>query len=127
MPPSKMNITAVGVVKALDLEEQTEAEGEDEDEEGDEGDEKEEGEEDDDYNDEPSEAKDLILRERLQFKQLSVGEGFSCGIVLREDTSDQSDIVREGDLVCWGGDKKHGAMPHHIVGPYKQVRIFVRK
>jgi hypothetical protein len=100
-----------------------------------------------------AEALEAALLERLQFKQVSVGEGFSCGITLnqtpspspasapspsptpspanavsgdrdRNGTSSKSGpVARDGDLVCWGARKGHANMPHYIPGPFKQVSV----
>lgn len=127
LPPSKKNITSVGIVKSVDiLDASDEADEASEDDREEEVDEEEVDDEDDDdieYDDDGHEANDDVLLERLQFKQLSVGEGFSCGIAFREERENATHPVQEGDLVCWGGKRKHGNMPHHIVGPFKQVSV----
>jgi hypothetical protein len=92
LPPTKKNMTMIGVVgdggedpamtELLDLDE-------DEDEE----DEEDEGEEDSETeNFDITDAQELLMLERLQFKQISVGEAYSCGIVMHEDKASEEVI-----------------------------------
>ena len=48
-----------------------------------------------------------------QFKQISVGEDFSCGITLETPSN----------LLCWGKYGKHDDMPRNITGPIRQVSV----
>ena len=130
LPPSRKNITSIGKVTEVAQIDFTsnvnEIEEEEEEEEEEEGEAEGEEMEDDDVEDLESLRDQLytaILMERLQFKQISVGEGFSCGIVLQEEFANLTAVVHEGDLVCWGGHRKHSSMPHHIIGPFKQVSV----
>ena len=134
LPPTKKNITSVGKVTEFahidytsnvnEIEEQEEGEVEEEEEEGEEEVVDEEEDSDDENLDSlHDQAHTAVLMERFQFKQISVGEGFSCGIVLQEEVANLTAVVHEGDLVCWGGHRKHSSMPHHVVGPFKQVSV----
>ena len=81
---------------------------------------------------------EAVLMERLQFKQISVGEGISCGITLvapgenpgagpGTGTGAEVDAngvpYSDGDLVCWGNRKGHTKMAPHTKGPFKQVSV----
>lgn len=48
----------------------------------------------------------------IQFKQISVGDDYSCGITLDYN-----------NLLCWGSEGKHDDMPRNITGPIKQVSV----
>ena len=138
-PPSKRNITAVGIVSvAVELDhdghfvEDEIKMGHDDESDDDEEDDENEGDETDRDIEEKrkvlkQEEEEEKLLEHLQFKQLSVGDAFSCAIVLQEEGQGEEkvedEVVRDGDLVCWGGDKHHNKMPHHVIGPYKQVSV----
>jgi alpha-tubulin suppressor-like RCC1 family protein len=92
LPPTKKNMTMIGVVgdggedpavtELLDLDE-------DEDEE-DEEDEDEEDSETENFD--ITDAQEILMLERLQFKQISVGEAYSCGIVMHEDKASEEVI-----------------------------------
>ena len=125
LPPTRKNITSIGIVTEVAQIDLTISvnEIEEEEEEEEEGEAEEEEMEDNDVENLESLRDHAILMERLQFKQISVGEGFSCGIVLQEEFANLTAVVHEGDLVCWGGHRKHSSMPHHIIGPFKQVSV----
>ena len=125
LPPTRKNITSIGIVTEVAQIDLTISvnEIEEEEEEEEEGEAEEEEMEDNDVENLESLRDQAILMERLQFKQISVGEGFSCGIVLQEEFANLTAVVHEGDLVCWGGHRKHSSMPHHIIGPFKQVSV----
>ena len=151
-PPSKSNFTRVGkdrdgVDQVVFPEEEEEEEDEEEEEEdaaaagaGDE-DEEEEEDEEDPYADvrapaaedtskelEAARKAEAVLLERLQFKQVSVGEGVSCGLTLAQagavpQTDSAGAPYADGDLVCWGNRQGHIKMAPHTRGPFKQVSV----
>jgi len=53
-----------------------------------------------------------IIEEKVQFRQISVGQYYSCGI-----------IIDSNDIECWGGIYKSNGIPHYIKGPFKQVSV----
>jgi hypothetical protein len=146
-PPTKSNFTRVKSPKdrdgveqvTLPDEEEEEEEDEEEDEEGEEGEDggKEDEDEDDPYADvrapaaeesskelEAVRKAEAILLERLQFKQISVGEGVSCGLTLASTLTDSAGTpYADGDLVCWGNQQGHMKMAPHTKGPFKQVSV----
>ena len=52
------------------------------------------------------------INRHQQFKQISVGEDLSCGILLYTS-----------DLICWGKQGLHKNMPTNVPGPIKQVSV----
>ena len=58
-----------------------------------------------------SRGHDTFLVEWLQFKQISLWEGSS------KADEDSTVVV----IVCWDDERKQSWMPHHTVGPFKQV------
>jgi hypothetical protein len=49
----------------------------------------------------------------LEFKQISVGFEYACGI-----------LYRSGNLQCWGHKGSHNKLNRHeVVGPFKQVSV----
>ena len=145
-PPVKSNFTLAKAPKGSKL--SVEMSGtvmDEEEEEEEEEEEAEEGADADSYDDEDEEQgtgsaldatkkAEAVLLERLQFKQISVGEGISCGVTLAgaggaagAGTAVEVDAsgvpYSDGDLVCWGNRKGHMNMAPHTKGPYKQVSV----
>ena len=53
-----------------------------------------------------------IIEEKVQFRQISVGQYYSCGI-----------LYENSDIECWGGIYRNNGIPHYIKGPFKQVSV----
>ena len=53
-----------------------------------------------------------IIEEKVQFRQISVGQYYSCGI-----------LYENNDIECWGGIYKNSGVPHYMKGPFKQVSV----
>ena len=73
-----------------------------------------------------SQKAEEVLLSRLQFKQISVGEGISCGLTLALGsgvTDSNGATYKDGDMVCWGNNKGHSNLAPHTQGPYKQVSV----
>ena len=67
-----------------------------------------EEEEEDGYDDVEEDMSDTV---NVQFKQISVGSEFSCGITFSDDVQ------------CWGRKQHYGGIPHKAKGPFKQISV----
>ena len=65
-----------------------------------------------DGEEEVNELAEELITEKKQFKQISVGDGHSCGILLESD-----------DIECWGRARWHFKMPRYVHGPFRQVSV----
>jgi hypothetical protein len=65
-------------------------------------------EEEDGYDEVEEDASDTV---NVQFKQISVGSEFSCGITFADD------------LQCWGRKLHYGGISHKVQGPFKQISV----